>query len=161
MEITTRRDAILAELRKLGIAQLEVEYSEYSGSGDSGQIDTICAFTAHDLVELTKPNARVYEIARDVDVLVEAHYGDEGQLAIRVSNKLLGAADKLLSDILEKFAYDLLDYFDVPDWGNNDGGEGTITIYVDGDANEGYEPGHILCDHKQNETIQHESRHEL
>lgn len=154
MEITTRKDAILAELRKLGIAQLKIDYS---GSGDSGEIDTICAFTAHDLVELTKP----YEIARDVDVLAEAHYGEEGQIAVRVSNKLLGAADKPLSDILEEFAYDLLDYFDVPDWGNNDGGEGTITIYVDGDANEGYEPGHILCNHKRNETIQHESRHEL
>lgn len=160
MDIEQRKKILIDELRTLGVAKLVIEYS---GSGDSGAVDCISAYSAADLVEMDKPG--VFVAPKDVDEMAEAYYGRDGQIAIRVSNKLLGEDDALLSLQLEKFAYDLLDYFAVGDWVNNDGGSGKLTFYVDGDEHgDGdmpYPPGHIVCDHEQYETVSHSETHEL
>jgi hypothetical protein len=118
MDIQARKQNLLTELKALGLAKVVIEYS---GGGDSGQVDVIAAFKPGESSD------NVYK-GHDVDELAKEYIPDE--IPIRVSNVLLGGTDEPLSKRLEQFAYDALDAAAVSDWCNNDGGGGTMTIAV-------------------------------
>lgn len=150
--IEERKAGFLEILKNLGVAKVVIDYS---GSGDSGQIDTISAYRADDLE--TDPNG-----AQDVDDLVRAH-APANEIVMRVAAKLLDEKDEKLSSALEQFAYDALESLDVEDWCNNDGGDGVMTIYVEAGENDGeeYPAGHIRVDHGYNVSERHAVSYEL
>lgn len=133
MNIEERKQHLLEELRALKIVKVVIEYS---GSGDSGQVDTVSAYREGD----TQP--------QEPDVIAKDSPFD---VPIRVSNAILGNDNAKLSARLEQFAYDALDAADVDDWYNNDGGEGILTILVktgDDSELEEFDAGAISIRHR-------------
>ena len=62
---------------------------------------------------------------------------------------MLGEKTSPLNERIEKLAYALLEQAGVDDWVNNDGGSGTLTVFVeDGEDETGveYNAGQILID---------------
>lgn len=117
-DFSQKRDAILDQLRALGVVRVEIRYS---GSGDSGAVDEVHAYMAAAPDDPVHPN----------DVLPKTPEG----VAIRVGNKLLGRDTGLYRE-LEEFAYDALNEANVDDWVNNDGGEGSIEIDLTADPEQ-------------------------
>jgi hypothetical protein len=152
VSIQSRKEDFLRILKDLGVVKLVIDYS---GSGDSGQIDTISAFRSSDVE--TDPNG-----AQDVDELVKAH-APANEIAMRVAGVLLDEKDESLSSALERFAYDALESLNVEDWCNNDGGDGIMTIYVEAGEDEGepYPAGHIQINHGYNVNERHAVPYEL
>lgn len=133
MNIEERKQHLLEELRALKIIKIVIDYS---GSGDSGQIDTVSAYREGD-TEPQEPD----QIERDSPF----------DIPVRVSNALLGDGDKTLSARLEQFAYDALDAANVGDWVNGDGGDGVLTILVekgDDSEEEEHDAGTISIRHR-------------
>lgn len=106
------KEELLAELKALGIVLLTIEYS---GGGDSGAIDEICAYTANGS-----------EI-KDVD---ELHTAEHNEIAVHVAQTLLNEPIHKFSQQLETFAYEFL-LEDLSDWCNNDGGSGKVMVFVE------------------------------
>lgn len=52
-------------------------------------------------------------------------------IVLKVRDRLLGEPMEKMSTVLEQFAYDTLDNIGADDWCNNEGGQGTMTIYID------------------------------
>jgi hypothetical protein len=112
-----KREELIHVLKTIGIKKVRVHYS---GSGDSGAVDAIDAYT----------DEKKLDTATDID----AWFRDtEASIPIRVDNILLKDKDVLLTDILEDFSYKTLDEAQVEDWCNDDGGYGVLTINVDND----------------------------
>lgn len=116
MSIEERKQALLVTLKNLGISQVVIEYS---GSGDSGQVDEINAYLTGDPAT-----------PEDIDKIAAQHAPPD-EISIKVSNKLLGQEDKELSAILEEFAYDAIEEANLTDWYNNEGGGGAMTLLVE------------------------------
>lgn len=150
--IQQRKEEFLEILKRLGIVQVVIDYS---GSGDSGQIDTISAYRSGDLE--MDPNR-----AQNVDDLTAKH-APAYEIAMRVANVLLDKEDEKLSGRLEQFAYDALESLNVDDWCNNEGGDGVMTIYVEAgkDEYDQYPAGHIQVAHSINITERQGSSYSL
>jgi hypothetical protein len=135
-ELARCRAELFTELEELGVVKLEIEYS---GGGDSGQVDNISAF-----LEMPVEGS----VPHNVDELYAAAV-DPSQIPIRVANKLLNISNERLSQKYEQLAYDLLDNAGVSDWRNNEGGGGTLHVFVKPGQhdNETYEAGYIHADH--------------
>ena len=116
MSIEERKQALLATLKTLGISRVAINYS---GSGDSGQVNEVNAYLVGDP-----------RVVQDIDKIAAQHAPPD-EISIKVSNKLLGQEDKELSAILEEFAYDAIEEANLSDWYNNDGGGGTMTLLVE------------------------------
>lgn len=121
--IEKRKATLLAVLKALGLASVVIEYSS---SGDSGQVDDIAAYLPGD------------EKPVNIDEQYEKVYPDH--IAIRVAGKLLGEDEQQLSEKLEQFAYDAIDYANLGDWCNNDGGGGTMTILIEAGTDSNGDP---------------------
>lgn len=146
MSIEERKQFLLATLKDLGISQVVIEYS---GSGDSGQVDEINAYLVDGL-----------GVPQDIDEIAAQHAPPD-EISIKVSNKLLGQEDSTLSNILEQFAYDAVECANLSDWCNNEGGGGSMTLLVeaglDSDEEE-CEAGTLSIRHYYNiETKEYES----
>lgn len=134
--------ALMARLRAVGITYV---VAEYSGGGDSGQVDGITAYDAAqkalDLGEVREPNP----------------------VALQVVAKLENKEHESLQKTVENLVYDALDFVDAGDWCNNDGGDGTLHIYVEAGELDG-EPvaaGTIKITHNVNYMKQNTTEYEL
>lgn len=131
------KEELMAELKKLGVHQLHIEYS---GSGDDGQVQNITAFIGDDKY--------------DIDELFDQ--ANPNEIAVKVADEMLGRSSDKLSDRLELFAYEALNHVNASDWINNEGGGGTIVFFVEEGEytsnGEFYPAGHIHFDHYWNKT---------
>ena len=145
---------IVDELRALGITHVIVEYS---GSGDSGSVHEVSAI-------LPGGNVDDYEARQDITELEASKPESDQIILLRIRDRLLGAAVKPLHARIESLCYAALDAVNADDWCNNDGGGGTMTIYVEDNnelTGEHVCAGTIKIAHYYNETIAHESSYEL
>jgi hypothetical protein len=127
------RNRIISALSDLGVQQCVIQYS---GGGDSGSIDSISCYMAEDEDK---------DDPKDPDALLSAD--SDNAIRIEIRDRLLGTKTSKFSDQIESLCYALLDHLDVPDWVNNDGGQGTITIHPN-ESNEGpLVLGQIEVDH--------------
>lgn len=147
-DLIDKRNWLITELARLGIERVVIDYS---GSGDDGSINEISAYKVGEDPDNLK-------VRHDVDEIFNSFH-EPGQIATRVSNELLDRGEKNLSTILSDFAYIALDHMSVPDWINNDGGGGKMTIYVQ--AVDGHEAGKVVTDHYYNEMKETYGEYEL
>lgn len=108
---------IIDNLKLLGVKTASVCYS---GGGDNGGIDSI------DVITDGGNQSRTLE-----DHLREFKPDSDEKIALRVAGRLLGEKVTEFEHSMTDWAYRLLDEVDIPDWVNNEGGSGTITVYVD------------------------------
>lgn len=118
-----RFKAVWHTLRKLGINRVTVEFS---GEGDSGQIDDVSPSWPHD--------SNSYAVARhkaQCDAFKEAMVDwPEGSTE---------APRLKLEKLVEQLSDDILQKGEIPDWYNHEGGNGTIEWVVSGKNMEGVE----------------------
>lgn len=144
------KNRIIEELRALNIKRVIVEYS---GSGDSGSIDEVAAFLADDNSTRQCITELAYAAAENDEVIL-----------LRIRDRLLGTTTPTLHARIESLCYAALDATDAPDWYNNDGGGGTMTLYVEDGKDDGGEEvaaGTIKFAHYYNVTEQIHSSFEL
>lgn len=145
--LLTRKSFILEHLAALGIDYVEVEYS---GSGDSGQVDNVAGYR--------RKSDDSYEKA-DVNAPLSPEV-----VPLLVSRRLLDEPMDEMSKALEDFCYDALDHVNASDWCNNDGGGGKMTIFVvDGEDEYGDErpAGTIHFEHYYNVVHRVDEDYEL
>lgn len=148
-ESQTEREQIMAQLKLHGIAFVTVEFS---GSGDSGQIDFISA-SGHKRVE---NGAEVWPpidceklmLSLPESVLIFSDNPEENEHATsasktgwRVEN---GVGQVSVKEAAERIFWILDEHVGI-DWSNNDGGRGEFSIDVDANT--------ITCSYDQYETI--------
>lgn len=145
-------DAIIEQLRTMGVTQAVVEYS---GGGDSGGVDSIAACMKSSPPDTWSP----------IEVIEAAHEAAHptSKVVAEVTAAIEGSELISMRKRIEELCYEALDHVNAEDWCNNDGGGGTMTIYVeDGEHND--EPvvaGTIKVEHYYNEITRHEARYEL
>ena len=126
------KEEIMAALRKAGVAKAVIEYS---GSGDSGQVDSVVFFDRNG--DGVDTSAKII-----LDTKVDSPPKDgETAWTTRVEKR-----EFAIDQAVERYAYDCLGA-KVPGWEDNDGGQGRITIFVDDDL--------VVMEHQENvvETI--------
>jgi hypothetical protein len=107
MKSSLTADGVLLKLQDYGIRYV---VTEYSGSGDSGAIDTISFYNEHP----------------DMYVNVE---DDEYNIPTNAEEATLAPDEyTMLKNTIEDISYKILERGDVDDWYNNDGGSGTIIL---------------------------------
>lgn len=121
------KEKIIARLKSLNVTRCEVGYS---GGGDSGSINTVTVFLKDD------DDGRT-----DVDELIAETETDESKIIINVTDRILGEKRSSFQEEIESLCYDALDQVGADDWCNNDGGCGTMTIYVE--DGEGMDQHHV------------------
>ena len=139
-----RKQALLERFKRYGITYV---VAEYSGSGDSGQVDDI-----------------QIEINGESKPLRDFTEPDDDKIVAAVTAKLEGREHKnSFYDEVEEFVYDALEFVGAEDWWNNDGGDGTLHIYVEADEHNGepVEAGTVKIDHGWNVTERNTSEYEL
>lgn len=97
--------ALLTQLNLLGVKEVEVEFS---GGGDSGQIDSVMYSDTH---------GDWHQIPNDLISWTKQAYGEQEAKPERMT----------LNDVLEDLCYRALDKCGL-DWYNNDGGQGNLVI---------------------------------
>lgn len=107
-----KRDEFLTRLKMLGVTHVQVDFS---GGGDSGEIDDAYAKDAQDkFVEGIKDEKMIWPIKES--------YEEDGKWHQRVVDKEWFVID-ILKDITEQWLEDA-----GHDWYNNEGGQGEMTI---------------------------------
>jgi hypothetical protein len=149
--MSEKRELIVQQLRDLGITRCVISYS---GGGDSGQIEDVTCWT----------NVPGGEEIVDAEKLQKAAQTEEQFIVTQVTDRLLGEKTSPLNQRIENLAYELLEEAGVDDWVNNDGGAGTITVFVeDGSSKEDgdFEAGQILISQDTYETTSHNNTYTL
>lgn len=111
--LVANKSRILGALKKIKATHVTVSYS---GSGDSGQIDSVEIFQ----------DKSVLKPARKVSVLVATSYfdGEQSRWVENVKPKAMP-----LSEALEQLVYDWLES-EYAGWENNDGASGECTVEI-------------------------------
>lgn len=145
-------DAIVEQLRAMGVTQVVVEYS---GGGDSGSIDGIAACKKDSPPDTWSP-------IEEIEAAHEAAH-PTNKVVVEVTAAIEGSKSGLMRERIEELCYEALDHVDAEDWCNNDGGGGTMTIYVEAGEHDGepVDAGTIKFDHYYNVIKRHESSYEL
>lgn len=117
---------------------------EYSGGGDSGQIDLVRAFDSD----------RYEEDDEGIDIksLTTAD-SPNSEIVLAATAALLNETTESMHAQLEQLCYDSLETLNVQDWVNNDGGQGRMTIDV--------AAGTASIEHEWNVSVAHSSEYEL
>lgn len=133
------KQLILEELKALNIARCVIDYS---GSGDSGQIDNVWLYRTN------KPDSDCLSADR-----AEREVNPSNEtILLKIRNRLLNESQESLKTRIENLAYEALEHVDASDWINNDGGGGVMFIYVEASEHQGdaVAAGTIKIDHYYN-----------
>lgn len=144
--------AIVEQLRAMGVTQVVVKYS---GSGDSGGINDIAACKKDSPPDTWSP-------IEEIEAAHEAAH-PTNKVVVEVTAAIEGSKSGSMQERIEELCYEALDHVNAEDWYNNDGGGGTMTIYVEAGVH-GDEPvsaGTIKFDHYYNVIERHETHYEL
>lgn len=133
--LSERKKALLRELRKLGVTELEVQWS---GGGDSGQIDSITAQDEKQDVEvdLTKHSATWDTV----------QYGCQ---STDVAKKQTGTIEDMVDDFVSGWWQET----GMEGWQDNDGGQGHGRLDV--------KAGTFQLVHENNEMVATEAANEV
>jgi len=141
------KESILEEFRTLNITKCVIYYS---GGGDSGQIDDINVHLkdVDDVCNLQEAEAK----APKTDQMI----------LMKIRDRLLGENTSSLEERVDSLVYQCLEDVQATDWVNNDGGGGTMIIYVeDGEHDDGsVTAGTIKINHYYNITEQETENYE-
>lgn len=119
--IKINKENLIISLAEAGISKAVVDYD---GSGDSGQVESVCLYNKkNDLVQISKlkEKVRIYEGRSN-------YTPDKGGWTTVFSEVSL-----TMEEALSLFAELLLDYKGI-DWFNNDGGYGTLTVDIESEV---------------------------
>jgi hypothetical protein len=127
-ELNTRKLEITSALDDLGITSVRVEWS---GGGDSGQVDSIDAKDDEQDTEIDLEKAGIREIDEVYEESIDSGKKNKDGSTKYVRVKRTRKVTKNLHEIIEQFAYDLWDHFGQGGWYNNDGGFGHMEFVWD------------------------------
>jgi hypothetical protein len=129
-EFLATKSALMPVLRDNGIKYVAIDYTGY---GDSGQIDTIAVY------------------GKEATSLPDTAYDDTGRMDMPdVVVTLPEETGKKLADVLDQFGWDAA-YVSFPGFETNEGGQGTVLIDVEADK--------VIVNHGFNIIqVEHDSR---
>lgn len=109
---------LLTQLRVLGVVKVE---AEFSGSGDSGAIDSVQFFGINDVLLPNSVGETIVSFLKETD----EHNGTAWK---KVSKRV----NQKLSDVITDLCYQALSETGL-DWYNNEGGQGTFVMDLRGE----------------------------
>lgn len=127
-ELEATKREITSSLDELGATYVRVEWS---GGGDSGQVDSIEAKDAEQDIEIDLSKSGTKEIDVTYEESVDSGRKDKKGNSVYIRVKKTKKETKSLHDMIEDFAYSLWDHFGQGGWYNNDGGQGHMEFAWD------------------------------
>lgn len=121
------KDRLMAQLKSLGVALLEVSFS---GGGDSGAIDSVMAYSA----EKSDESAWLPGSPIKLEGVMFANAWEKksvyNDMTRSWEDSEVRVPEKDITMVLEQVCYEALSQTGL-DWYNNDGGQGTFTVKFD------------------------------
>lgn len=127
-ELEARKRDITTALDDLHITHVKVDWS---GGGDSGQVDSITAMDGEqgNEIDLEKSGTREIDVIKEESI--DSGKKDKNGAPKYIRVKKVVKETKNLSQIIEDFAYDLWEHFGQGGWYNNEGGYGDMEFTWD------------------------------
>lgn len=113
-KLKLNKPAVLDALKKLKVTSISVSYT---GSGDSGQVDFVDAFSKDDKVSLEDEYVVIHNISSKFNQKTKKFEEKEAK------------QETSLGDALREIVYDILE-MEYPGWEINDGSSGNLRINV-------------------------------
>lgn len=126
-ELASRRDAVFDALAMLKVTDVHVEWS---GGGDSGQVDCVTAKDTKQDIEIDLEKTQAITVTKIVEESVDTGRKKKDGTPIYINVKKTVQEAVNLEQEISSFTEDLWDYFGQGGWYNNDGGHGNMQIDV-------------------------------
>lgn len=118
------------ELKHMNVNYVIVEYS---GSGDSGQIDSVTGYEQQSFgktLEFDELCSEDFRAQEGLDIDTVARPGEPEKIKKAVIDRLKNQTDKTFADQLDELCMDALTEVNATDWYNNEGGGGKMILDV-------------------------------
>lgn len=122
-ELEKTKREILALLDELNVGHVKVEWS---GGGDSGQVDSVTATDNEQGEEVDLEKSGVKEVDEVYEESVDSGKKNKDGTPRYIRVKKTRKVTRNLHEMIENFAYDLWEHFDQGGWYNNEGGYGDM-----------------------------------
>ena len=145
-ELNATKKVITDALDQLKITNVHVEWS---GGGDSGQVDSVTAKDAEQDVEIDLEKSSAMEVDRVVSESIDSGRKRKDGTPIYIQVKKTVKQTVNLEELISTFAEDLWDHFGQGGWYNNEGGQGHMEFQWDKKKKVWV----IHFEHDNNETV--------